>query len=293
MLASLIGALPIRRVWLLVDEWAAVPADLQPVLADLLRRCIFPVRGMTVKIGAIEQLSHFQIVHEDGSYTGIEVGADAAADVDLDEFMVFGNDPERSIAFFKQLLFRHVRAVLVQDDREAEAPRDADQLISRGFTQANTFQELVRAAEGVPRDAINVGIQAAQSADDGLISVPTVLAAARRWYLRDKEAAINADPEARQLLHWIHDEVISNRRARAFFLEQNQGEDPLIASLYNARVLHVIKRGVASYLEPGVRFDVYAIELRGLRSPALNGPCYAGSVRSRYRGWIALRRSTG
>ena len=61
-------------------------------------------------------------------------------------------------------------------------------------------------------------------------------------------------------MHAIQDEVIGARRARAFFLDQSEGEDPLIASLYNARVLHVIKRGVASYLEPGVRFDVYAID---------------------------------
>lgn len=260
VLQELIDALPVRRVWVLLDEWSAVPNDLQPLLADLLRRCLFPVTGLVVKIGAIEQLSRFRMIHDDDSYTGIEIGADATADVDLDEFMVFGNDPERSKSFFKQLLYKHVRAALAAEGREPEAPKSADQFVSRGFTQANAFQELVRAAEGVPRDAINVANLAAQAANENAISVPTILTAARQWYLRDKEAAVIVDPDARDLLRWIHDEVIGARRARAFFLEQSEADHPLIASLYNARVLHVIKRGVASYLEPGVRFDVYAID---------------------------------
>lgn len=260
LLAALVAALPVPRVWVLLDEWSAVPADLQPLLADLFRRCLFPVRGITIKIGAIEQLSRFRISQPDGGYIGIEVGADAAADVDLDEFMVFGNDPERSKSFFRQLLFQHVRATLVAERRDGEAPRNAEQFVSRGFTQVTAFEELVRAAEGVPRDAINVANLAAQNAGDRQISVPLIRGAARQWYLRDKEAAVAADPAARDLLHAIQDEVIGSRRARAFFLEQSDGDDPLIASLYNARVIHAIRRGVATYVDPGVRYDVYAID---------------------------------
>lgn len=260
ILSEFLQALPVSRVWILLDEWSAVPFDLQPLLADLFRRCLFPVRGITVKIGAIEQLSRFRITQPDGGYLGIEVGADVAADVDLDEFMVFGNDPDRSKNFFRQLLFRHVRATLVAEGRESEAPRTPDQFVSRGFTQVTAFDELVRAAEGVPRDAINVANLAAQNAGDRSISVPLIRGAARQWYLRDKETAVSADPEARDLLHAIQDEVIGTRRARAFFLEQNEGDDSLVASLYNARVLHAIKRGVATYVDPGVRYDVYAID---------------------------------
>jgi hypothetical protein len=37
----------------------------------------------------------------------MEVGADAAADLDLDDFMVFGNDADKAKEFFRELLFRH------------------------------------------------------------------------------------------------------------------------------------------------------------------------------------------
>jgi hypothetical protein len=154
VLGKLVAAVPAGRIWILLDEWAAVPMDLQPLLADLLRRAVFPVPGMVVKIAAIEQRSKF--IQRDGAdYLGIEVGADAAADLDLDDFMVFGNDANAAKVFFGELLFRHVRAEMQEDG--LEAPRDAGQLQREAFTQRNAFDELVRAAEGVPRDATVIG----------------------------------------------------------------------------------------------------------------------------------------
>jgi hypothetical protein len=48
-----------KRVWILLDEWSVIPADLQPYLADLLRRSVFPVAAISVKIAAIEKRSSF------------------------------------------------------------------------------------------------------------------------------------------------------------------------------------------------------------------------------------------
>jgi len=129
------------------------------------------------------------------------------------------------------------------------------------FTQRNAFDELVRAAEGVPRDAINIVRIAAQRALDDPISVEHIRSSARRWYTTDKETAVQSNPDAAALLHWIIDTVIGDRRARAFLLEQgSQANHPLITELYDARVLHVIKRSISSRDRPGVRYDVYALD---------------------------------
>lgn len=252
---------PGHRLLIVLDEWSDVPLDLQPLLADLLRRALFPVRNIVVKIGAIEHRSRFRASVEDGggSYIGIEIGADASADVNLDDFMVFDNDAAKASEFFRELLFKHVRATLMDEGHEAEAPGRAEELVRRGFTQANAFAELVRAAEGVPRDAMYVASYAAQAAMEKQISMDHVRSAARRWFLRDKEAALS--DRGRALLNWIMDRVIRDRRARAFFLEQGQGRThPLIGTLYDQRVLHVVKKSVASYVEPGVRYDVYGLD---------------------------------
>jgi hypothetical protein len=259
VLEQLVEALPIERFWVLLDEWVAIPPALQPLLADLLRRAVFPVRGMVVKIAAIEQRSIFSLPGEAGDYVGIELGADAAADLDLDDFMVFGNDPEAAKAFFRELLFRHVRAEM--QDEEVDPPDTPSAFQAEAFTQRNALDELVRAAEGVPRDAINIVRLAAQRAGDDPISVEDVRASARRWYTSDKETAVQSNQEAARLLHWIIDTVIGDRKARAFLLEQGaQAAHPLITELYDARVLHVIKRSVSSRDRPGVRYDVYALD---------------------------------
>jgi hypothetical protein len=227
---------PEHRLWIVLDEWSDVPLDLQPLLADLVRRALLPVRNVVVKIGAIEHRSRFQTVADDGSYLGIELGADASADVNLDDFMVFDYDAEKASAFFRDLFFKHVRATLAEDERADEAPSGAEDLIRRGFTQANAFAELVRAAEGVPRDAMYIASYAAQAAMEGQISMNNVRTAARRWYLRDKEATLS--DRGRALLNWIMDRVIRDRRTSAFFLEQGQGRThPLIGTLYDQRAL--------------------------------------------------------
>ena len=49
-----------KRVWLLIDEWSTVALDLQPHLADLIRRSFFSIPNVSVKIAAIEQRSAFK-----------------------------------------------------------------------------------------------------------------------------------------------------------------------------------------------------------------------------------------
>lgn len=257
VLERLSRSLDPHRVWVVLDEWSSLPLELQPFLADLLRRSLLPIRGYTVKVGAIEQRSRFQVTVKEGDYIGIELGADMAADVNLDDFMVFENDPSRAKAFFSELLFKHYLAAGVEDGEQAA--RTANQLMRDAFTQVTAVDEFIRAAEGVPRDAINIASLAAQKALDDPISVNHVRTAAKAWYQRDKEAAVSANARAHTLLHWVIDEVIGERKARAFLLRSDIAH-PLIDSLFDARVLHILKRSVSARDQPGVRYDVYKLD---------------------------------
>jgi hypothetical protein len=246
-----------RRLWILLDEWSVVPLELQPYLADLLRRSLLPHRGVTVKIGAIDQRTRLHIASDNGEYIGIEVGADVTADLNLDDFMVFDNDSERATGFFQEMIFKHYQSV---DDVDLTGgPQNAFALIAAAFTQRNAFEEFTRASEGVPRDAINILVLAAQKALKDAISIPHIRAAAKTWYQRDKEAAVTANAAARSLLHWIIDEVIGHRRSRAFLLRTDI-RHPLIDALFDARVLHLLKKSVSAHDQPGVRYDVYKLD---------------------------------
>lgn len=244
-----------RRIWILLDEWSSLPPDLQPYLAELLKRSVLPIPGITVKIAAIEHRSQFLIHMPQGGYVGIEIGSDMAADVNLDDFMVFDNDSERAKVFFQDLIYRHAKAV----DSNGVVPSNGAELVRRAFTQVRAFEEFVRAAEGVPRDAINLLSMAAQRALDSQISVEDIRVAARHWYQRDKERTVSANADAYTLLHYIIDTVIGERRARAFLLRSGDSHQ-LIDILYDSRVLHILKRNISTHDQPGVRYDVYKLD---------------------------------
>jgi hypothetical protein len=248
-----------RRVWLLLDEWSSVPIDIQPFLGEFLVRSVLPLSDFTVKIAAIEQQSKFRVYTDAGVAVGIELGADVAANLDLDEFMVFEQNEEHARSFFLGLFFKHL--TLGSEDGQAPSEiRTERDVIRAGFTDSRAFDELVRAAEGVPRDAINIAAKAALRARDRVTSVSDVRFAARSWYQADKEAALRAHPSAPHLLNWLIDGVIGHRRARGFLVDQADAGDELLGKLYEARVLHVVRRGYSAQDTPGERYDVWVID---------------------------------
>jgi len=257
-LSRIVEALGGRRIWLILDEWSVIPFDLQPYLADLIRRSILPITGITIKLGAIEQRTHVKIAGSGGEYIGFETGADVSADLNLDDYMVFENDPGRSRQFFQDLLFKHYLPIAQEHELEY-VPGSSRELMQNAFTRISTFEEFVRASEGVPRDAINILSIAAQRAGSNAISADNIRSAARTWFQRDKEAAVSANSNARDLLHWIVDRVIAHRRARAFLIRTSDRSE-LIDTLFDSRVLHLLKPSVSAHDQPGVRFDAFKID---------------------------------
>jgi hypothetical protein len=192
---------------------------------------------------------------ESGDYLGVEVGADVSIDVCLDDYMVFENNEDRSTKFFKKLLYEHICATEVFE--KGWAPDDPDAMVRKGFSRDKTFRELVRAAEGVPRDAMKIVSHAAQEAIKKNITTEDIRKAAYKCFHRDKEQSITK--EAQDLLHWIIDRVIAERDARAFLLENNVS-DELIDELFDNRVIHLVHRNKSTHDKPGRRYDVYKID---------------------------------
>lgn len=256
-LRSLGTSLDATRVWLLLDEWSAIPPDLQPYLAEFLTRCVLPLPRFTVKIATIEQQTSFRTSTTAGPPVGFELGADIAANLNLDEVMVYEQDPARSREFFADLFHRHLTSGAADAGLPLRAP---DDLVRVGFTDPRAFDELVMAAEGVPRDAINIAAKAAFRACTQRISVADVRTAARAWFQEDKEAALAHREQAVGLLHWIIDQVIRERRARAFLVDQHDSHAPLLQALFDARVLHLYRRGYSGQDTPGTRYDVWIID---------------------------------
>ncbi|WP_461666529.1 hypothetical protein [Gordonia sputi] len=260
-LRDLSRVLTSRRIWLFIDEWSSLPRDLQPFLAEFLVRCVFPVQRFTVKIAAIEQQSSF-MSSDDARRIGLELGADVTAPMSLDDFMVYEGNEETASTFFLDLLFKHLAAAVSVDEENNGAltlTNGAD-VIRQGFTDRRAFDELVRAAEGVPRDFLSIAGRAAMMSVEGRISVDIVREASKFWYTSDKVQALQSREEARQLLNWIVEHVIRQKKARAFLVSENDGRDHLLLTLFDARVLHIVRRGYSAQDRPGERFDVWSID---------------------------------
>ena len=254
-LTGLIEVLGSPRIWLLIDEWSEIPSDLQPYLADLLRRTVLPQQRVIVKIGAIEHRSKFAERLPQGGIVGIEIGADVTADTNLDDFVVYDVNQQRATEFFKNLIFKHY-SVSERADPAIDTP---DKRVSAVFTQITAFQEFVRAIEGVPRDALNLAAMMAKISYGRPISVDDVRKAAREWYQQDKMSITKSNPALAGVLSYVIDEVIGQRKTRAFLFPSN-ANDTRIDQLYDARLLHLLKKSISSNVEPGRRYDVYKID---------------------------------
>lgn len=243
------------RIWILIDEWSEIPLDLQPLLAHFIKSSILPVDNFTIVIGAIEQRARFRVTVNEIQF-GMELGSDIFADINLDDYLVFENNPDVASGFFSELLFKHYCAVDAEKDVEFSSRED---FVNNAFTQKNAFQELVRASEGVPRDAINIIQIAASKSGADRISVPIVRQAARDWYERDKSNYLDTNPRARELLHWIIKKVIRERNARAFMIPIDQ-HDETIERLFDERILHIAKKSYSSRDEAGKRYRVLKLD---------------------------------
>ena len=260
VLARLATGLGGRRVWLLLDEWNSVPRDLQPYLAEFLLRCVLPLQRFTVKITAVEQQTSFRAVIN-GRAVGIELGADMGAHINLDDFLVYEGNEERSRDFFRHLFLKQLLSVgVVSQQPELALLRESNDVVRLGFTDGRAFDELVRAAEGVPRDALYIAAKAASRAGQDRLSLSGIRAAAQSWYQTDKSAPLRSREDAQRLLSWILDRVIREKRARAFLVSQAYARDPLLQALFDARILHIVRRGYSAQDHPGERYDVWSID---------------------------------
>ncbi len=197
----------------------------------MLRRLFFGIPKVSVRIAAIPHRSEWRIAGDRGDYIGVEVGAELFPLLDLDEFTVFParnreEQARRSSSFFRALLFRHISTALVglgEDPPDSEAD-----LIGSLFTQVTSLQEVIRAAEGAPRDALSIVGRAGLRAGGSKIAVAHVREAASQLYTTTKAAQLNGIPVARALIDRIVNDVISGRKARAFLIKQDQTPNPLI-----------------------------------------------------------------
>lgn len=93
------------RIYVLLDEWSSLPSDIQPLLADFIRRTLFTVQPIAIKIATIKYRSDFSKRLRTGALVGFELGADLAADLDIDQHYKLDRGSDQMFSFYAEILY--------------------------------------------------------------------------------------------------------------------------------------------------------------------------------------------
>jgi hypothetical protein len=191
---------------------------------------------------------------------GLELGSDISAALDIDEYYVLDRNPDQIIDMFADVLYRQLKTEAGEEFFKQVGIVSAATLVKACFSSAEAFQELVRAAEGVIRDLINVFQIAANDSfrkKRPRIDVSSVREAASQWYNQDKAGEI--DEDLRAVLQNLISNVIGEKKSRSFLGLRELEKNDMVQRLFDSRVLHLVKRGYADKENPGVAITYTAL----------------------------------
>ena len=228
-----------KRFIIYIDEWSNLPLDVQPHFAEFLRRCLIASKFVILKIAVVKDRTQY-CIKQDNIVYGLEIGADISVCMDLDNIYMYDKNPRKVFSDLYRILWTHLNARGVINDVSIT---DFMQVL---FSDLRSAILLVRASEGNPRDFISIVncciVELDGIGDSGSwIDSQVVYNAANDWYHMDKENALSS--QQRQFLSELSTYIVRQKRSRGFVLDESYLAHPLIKSLIDARILHVVQTG--------------------------------------------------
>jgi hypothetical protein len=234
--------LGITNLLFALDEWVSIPPDVQPYVAEFLKRGLLPTSRISLKIASLQYDSNFSISLSGSGKIGFSFGGEISRSIDLDETY------ERNVTVveeaFADLLFRHLMANISDPDHLASkyGVIDAASLRRALFADDTCFGELLQAGGGVPRDFLNIFTAAyyrAAIARTPTIGANAITDAARAAFTTEK--LLNLDPDQERALIPIAAGLDQQDAGLLFTLDRSYLQHPLTQSLYDLRVIHVVQ----------------------------------------------------
>jgi hypothetical protein len=240
-----LATLGITRLYLILDEWSTIPSDVQPVIAEYLKRTMLPSSGVVLKIGSLTYRSNFAAKTADGTRIGLEFGGEVTRNLDLDEHYASEKDATVTLRIFTDLLWRHLVTNIDPSDylQSTYDISTADALRERIFSDYDCFADLLRAAAGVARDFLSIFTAAyfrAAVARTGTIERQAVQHAALMSFQSEK--LLNLDSEQESDLNNIVAALREFNGGCFFLLDSKLLIEPAVQSLFDMRVIHVSQR---------------------------------------------------
>jgi hypothetical protein len=243
-LERVLVTLEITSLLLVLDEWISIPTDVQPYVAEFLKRGLLPTSRISIKIASLAYGANFMINSGGRGRIGFSFGGEISRSIDLDENYGYERNAALAEATFTELLFRHLMANFA--DKHYLTHRyginDAQSLRRALFAGEDTFWQLLRAAGGVPRDFLNIFTSAyyrAAISRAESISTDSIVDAARAAFTSEK--LLNLDSEQERVLTSVARALEARSGRLLFTLDRDYLKHPLIQSLYDMRVMRVVQ----------------------------------------------------
>lgn len=249
-LAGVIANLPAQRLWIVIDEWSDLPIDMQPLIADMLRRVVYACPGAIVKVAAVERRTRFWEAGANGSI-GLELGADMYTGLDLDEYikslLTRGGSPSD---FYSEMVSKHVASYLSERGYGYDVGVHSYQV----FDVVPHFGDAVFMTGGIPRDLFAVLSIASMEAPDQ-VTFEHLARALKRYFVQEKEAQSRLVPQNRTLSSSIRD--AADGRLRRFLVDRDKvSSERALLDLQDQRLIHLLDRAVG----PKGKYDVFAVD---------------------------------
>ncbi|SFI24268.1 hypothetical protein SAMN05192551_10989 [Tindallia magadiensis] len=267
-ISNIVSKLPLKfhitRVFCLLDEWSEIPINVQPYLAELLKRG-FITSKYTFKIAAITTRAKVGFKTEN-KYLGMEDGGDVFG-FPLDNRYVFEINKQTTRDFFNELLYKHLSDI--SDEIKIEFRGDKLNRAKNNFINlyfANqALREILIASAGIPRDFINLFINAydkflLNNSGNKRIGVKDIRMATIDWYETDKKEEVDSNIYAKKLLEKIVNEIIIKKKKTHFLIPEKYSNEPHLQKLIDLRVVHLRKKGYSHKGVSGVSFNVYSVD---------------------------------
>ena len=253
------------KVVFLLDEWSEIPLDLQPYLAELIKR-EFISSNYTFKIAAIPYRSKFREILHNEIKIGLEEGGDIFP-VSLDNRYIYEIDKIGTKTFFNELLVNHLKEI----NPSIFNGVDESKFINYFFAN-QALSEILIASAGIPRDFMNLFILSFNNRNNSSqrIVLKNIRNSTTEWYTSDKKEEIDKDQITRHLFEELVNQVIIIKKKTHFLLPQKYSENRSIKKLVDMRVLHLRQKGISHKHVANKTYDVYSIDYGSYTSLDIN-----------------------
>jgi hypothetical protein len=258
------------QMYLLLDEWSSIPIDLQPYLAEFLKRTFIPSKRVVIKIAAIEFRSQFYLPSS-ASPIGLELGGDLFHATTLDDFYAVKQNFLQLASEFVTVLHRHIEAELRNEPGPQGKPWDiatAADLLEAIDAEERVFRQMLLASEGNLRDFLQIfaGTYALDYQKRAkALSLSSLEQVAER-------VSTNKTHQLPEPLHPLLERIISvlvdKVGSRYFVLPSRSLSREAVQLLLDHRLVHIVERDFVTTAKPGARFAQLALDY-GLFLPYL------------------------